>query len=154
MDSQYEKKYKDLMECLGQMHEHNVRRMSMALRSLLLVPTIFLVMLFFTNSSKTIFLVLWIVSMFIIAAVLIVIEYQDYTLKKMISRIESEEPAPAIAQAQDAVIDSRAEAILESIRSHSPENDAAAGRGSFSYDNYEEAPDGSGGQDEHSVKDE
>ena len=154
MDTQYEKKYNDLMECLVQMHEHNVRRMSMALRSLLIVPTIFLVMLFFTNSSKTIFLVLWIVSMFIIAAVLIVIEYQDYTLKKMISRIESEEPAPAIAQAQDAVIDSRAEAILESIRSHSPENDAAAGRGSFSYDNYEEAPDGSGGQDEHSVKDE
>lgn len=36
----------------------------------------------FTNSSKTIFLVLWIVSMFIIAAVLIVIEYQDNTLRK------------------------------------------------------------------------
>ena len=152
MDTQYEKKYNDLMECLVQMHEHNVRRMSMALRSLLIVPTIFLVMLFFTNSSKTIFLVLWIVSMFIIAAVLIVIEYQDYTLKKMISRIESEEPAPAIAQAQDAVIDSRAEAILESIRSHSPENDTAGSRAGFSYDNYEEAP--GGGQDEHSVKDE
>ena len=54
MDTQYEKKYNDLMECLRQMHEHNVRRTRMALRSLLIVPTIFLVMLFFTNSLKTI----------------------------------------------------------------------------------------------------
>ena len=116
MDTQYEKKYNDLMECLKQMHEQNVRRMKTALRSLLIVPTIFLVMLFFTNSSKTIFLVLWIVSMFIIAAVLIVIEYQDYTLKQMIMRIENGgEPTPAIA-----------------------ENSAE----SFKYDNYAEAPSG------------
>lgn len=103
MDTQYEKKYNELMACLRQMHDNNVRRMKMALRSLLIVPTIFLVMLFFTNSSKTIFLVLWIVSMFIIAAILIVIEYQDYTLRKMITRVEqsgseqrrSAESAPA-----------------------------------------------------------
>ena len=55
MDTQYEKKYNELMACLRQMHDNNVRRMKMALRSLLIVPTIFLVMLFFTNSSKTIF---------------------------------------------------------------------------------------------------
>ena len=118
MDTQYEKKYNDLMECLRQMHEHNVRRTRMALRSLLIVPTIFLVMLFFTNSSKTIFLVLWIVSMFIIAAVLIVIEYQDYTLRKMISRIEEGGgEAPAIAESSETSADKRAEAIREAIRS-------------------------------------
>ena len=140
MDTQYEKKYKDLMECLEQMHENNVRRMRMALRSLLIVPTIFLVMLFFTNSSKTIFLVLWIVSMFIIAAVLIVIEYQDYTLRKMIARIESDTPEPpVISESTEPSGDKRAEAILESIRSRSPENDDAKAE-SFQYDNYEEAP--------------
>ena len=133
MDTQYEKKYNELMECLRQMHENNVRRMKMALRSLLIVPTIFLVMLFFTNSSKTIFLVLWIVSMFIIAAILIVIEYQDYTLRK------SGSEQPKIAESA-AGSDPRAEAIRESIRSRSPENDDKAG--SFEYDNYEEAPTG------------
>ncbi len=142
MDTQYEKKYKDLMGCLEQMHGQNVRRMRMALRSLLIVPTIFLVMLFFTNSSKTIFLVLWIVSMFIIAAVLIVIEYQDYTLRKMIARIESDTPEPpVITESTEHTGDKRAEAILESIRSHSPENDEAKAE-SFQYDNYEEAPTG------------
>ena len=114
--------------------------MKMALRSLLIVPTIFLVMLFFTNSSKTIFLVLWIVSMFIIAAILIVIEYQDYTLRKMITRVEqSGSEQPKIAESA-ASSDPRAEAIRESIRSRSPENDDKAG--SFEYDNYEEAPTG------------
>lgn len=140
MDTQYEKKYNELMACLRQMHDNNVRRMKMALRSLLIVPTIFLVMLFFTNSSKTIFLVLWIVSMFIIAAILIVIEYQDYTLRKMITRVEqSGSEQPKIAESA-AGSDPRAEAIRESIRSHSPENDGKAG--SFEYDNYEEAPTG------------
>lgn len=140
MDTQYEKKYNELIACLRQMHDNNVRRMKMALRSLLIVPTIFLVMLFFTNSSKTIFLVLWIVSMFIIAAILIVIEYQDYTLRKMITRVEqSGSEQPKIAESA-AGSDPRAEAIRESIRSRSPENDDKAG--SFEYDNYEEAPTG------------
>lgn len=142
MDTQYEKKYNDLMECLRQMHEHNVRRTRMALRSLLIVPTIFLVMLFFTNSSKTIFLVLWIVSMFIIAAVLIVIEYQDYTLRKMISRIEEGSgEAPAIAESSETSADKRAEAIRKAIRSRAPENDENSVSG-FKYDNYEEASTG------------
>lgn len=91
MDTQYEKKYQDLMDSLQQMHEKNAQRTKIALRSLLIVPTIFLIMLFFTNSSKTIFLVLWIVSMFIIAAVLIVIEYQDFTLRKMIEKVEGDD---------------------------------------------------------------
>ena len=126
MDTQYKKKYNELMACLRQMHDNNVRRMKMALRSLLIVPTIFLV--------------LWIVSMFIIAAILIVIEYQDYTLRKMITRVEqSGSEQPKIAESA-AGSDPRAEAIRESIRSRSPENDGKAG--SFEYDNYEEAPTG------------
>lgn len=148
MDTQYEKKYNELMECLRQMHENNGRRMKMALRSLLIVPTIFLVMLFFTNSSKTIFLVLWIVSMFIIAAILIVIEYQDYTLRKMIARVEqSGSEQPKIAESA-AGSDPRAEAIRESIRSRSPEHDGESV--SFEYDNYEEAPTGK--DEQHSTK--
>ena len=143
MDTQYEKKYKHLMQCLRQMHEHNVRRTRIALRSLLIVPTIFLVMLFFTNSSKTIFLVLWIVSMFIIAAVLIVIEYQDYTLRKMITTVETdgEDEPPSIAENAESSADKRAEAIRESIRSRAPENDDIKAEG-FKYDNYAESPSG------------
>ncbi len=92
--NQYEKKYNDLMECLRQMHENNLRRTKIALRSLIIIPTIFLIMLFFTNSSKTIFLVLWIVSMFIIAVILIVVEYQDFTLRRIMTDAEADGPIP------------------------------------------------------------
>ena len=100
MGNQYEKKYNDLRDCLRQMHERNTKRTRTALRSLLIIPTIFLV--------------LWIVSMFIIASVLIVIEYQDFTLRKMIADVEGDE-------------------VLEEIDSPDREQ-------KFEYDNYDEAP--------------
>ena len=75
MGTQYKKKYNDLMECLMQMHENNLKRTKFALRSL------------------------------------IVVEYQDYMLRRIIS---------------DAEIDGSAadEALDEA----------------FEYDNYREAP--------------
>lgn len=82
------------------MHERNVKRMRSALKSLLIVPTIFLILLFLTHSSKTIFLVLWIVSMFVIACILIVIEYQDYTLRQMLAGPEEE---TAVSEDNEAV---------------------------------------------------
>ena len=78
--NQYEKKYNDLMECLRQMHENNLRRTKIALRSLIIIPTIFLV--------------LWIVSMFIIAVILIVVEYQDFTLRRIMTDAEADGPVP------------------------------------------------------------
>lgn len=98
--SNYEQHYNDLAAKLEEMHERNVKRMRSALKSLLIVPTIFLILLFLTHSSKTIFLVLWIVSMFVIACILIVIEYQDYTLRQMLAVPEEE---TAVAEDNEAV---------------------------------------------------
>lgn len=86
-EKSYEKKYNDLMANLDEMHKRNVRKTSAALKSLLIIPTIFLIFVFMTNSSKTVFLVLWIASMFTIAAILIVTEYQDYTIRKMLQSV-------------------------------------------------------------------
>lgn len=138
MGTEYEKKYNDLMGCLRQMHERNVKRTSTALKSLIIVPTIFLVMLLMTSSSKTIFLVLWVASMFIIATVLIVIEYQDYTLRKMVADIEDadrENSSAALPEGAGEEIP-RVEAIRAAIRSRSPEYDG--GEKSFEYDNPRE----------------
>lgn len=62
-------------------HKQNLHRIKVGLRSILIVPTIFLLLLFFTSSSKTVFLVLWIISMFAIAIYLIAVEYNDYKLQ-------------------------------------------------------------------------
>ena len=130
-ESQYEKMYNDLVAGLEKMHRRNVKRTSSALKSLLIIPTFFLIMLFMTQGSKTIFLVLWIASMFVIAGILIVIEYQDYLLRQMFTQVDMDEPD--FEQAEDALpTDERskdealvlAEQIRQSIQQRSPEFDA------------------------------
>lgn len=143
MDSQYEIKYNSLMQGLEEMHEKNVKRTRAALRCLLIIPAIILLMLFMTKGSKTIFLVLWIASMFVIAFILIVLEYQDYLLKKMVTQSQApaesapQTPAVVAAPAAGSSAGQRADAIRQSIQQRSPDQDRAAE--DFKYDNYNES---------------
>ena len=141
MDSQYEIKYNNLMQGLEEMHERNVRRTRAALRCLLIIPAVILLMLFMTKGSKTIFLVLWIASMFIIAFVLIVVEYQDYLLRKMVAK--SQKAAPVISEtAADgmapAVSVSTADKRTDAARQRTPDRDGTE-TADFKYDNYDES---------------
>ena len=145
MDSQYEIKYNNLMQGLEEMHEKNVKRTRAALRCLLIIPAVILLMLFMTKGSKTIFLVLWIASMFVIAFVLIIVEYQDYLLRKMVAKSqESPEVIPeasAVSTAPTAVSSpagQRADAIRQSIQQRSPDREDIEHEG-FEYDNYDES---------------
>ncbi len=124
-ESAYEKLYNELIENLEEMHHSNVRRTSAALKSLLIIPTIFLILLFLTDSNKTVFLVLWIVSMFIIACVLIVIEYQDYKLQQMFKKTSDNEHElkSSIENQDDEQSNERVEEIRRSIRNRLPESE-------------------------------
>ena len=143
-ESQYEKMYNDLVAGLEKMHRRNVKRTSSALKSLLIIPTFFLIMLFVTQGSKTIFLVLWIASMFVIAGILIVIEYQDYLLRQMFSQVYTDDTASD--QNEDTLPDEEvsanealqlAERIRQSVQQRSPEFDPKPAE-SFVYDNSDE----------------
>lgn len=125
-ESAYEKLYNGLIESLEEMHRNNVRRTRTALKSLVIIPTIFLILLFLTNSSKTIFLVLWIVSMFVIASVLIVIEYQDYRLQKMMKSSDELVPDDEVPDEEVGVSASeRIEELKRTLRSNSPDSEPA-----------------------------
>ena len=136
--------YNDLVAGLEKMHRRNVKRTSSALKSLLIIPTFFLIMLFVTQGSKTIFLVLWIASMFVIAGILIVIEYQDYLLRQMFSQVYTDDTASD--QNEDTLPDEEvsanealqlAERIRQSVQQRSPEFDPKPAE-SFVYDNSDE----------------
>ena len=119
--------YNDLVAGLEKMHRKNVKRTSSALKSLLIIPTFFLIMLFMAHGSKTIFLVLWIASMFVIAGILIVIEYQDYKLQKMFKKNADNEIAVSTeiaAPQSDSPSKERIEEIRRSIRSRIPTSPA------------------------------
>ncbi len=73
-------------------HEKNRRRIRNGFRSMLIVPAIFLVLMFtsdLTGTSKLIMLVGWIASMILIAGYLVAIEYADYKLMNMIGSDEA-----------------------------------------------------------------
>ena len=79
------------MQEVLQFHNGNQRRIRKGMLSLLLVPLVFLVLLFLSEGSRVIFLLLWIVSMFGIAAYLIAVEYIDYEMQNKVKRITKKE---------------------------------------------------------------
>lgn len=69
-------------------HAENVRKLKAGIKCIFTVPAAFLILLFLTGSSKIIFLVLWIASLFIIAAYLIHVEYSDYKIQEMVNSLQ------------------------------------------------------------------
>jgi DNA-binding protein H-NS len=86
---------KDIMEKVlefrDKAHADNVRKIKAGIKCIFTVPACFLILLFFTGSSKIIFLVLWIASLFIIAAYLIHVEYSDYKIQEMVNSLQDSE---------------------------------------------------------------
>lgn len=68
-------------------HKHNKDRIKYGIIAMLIIPVVFLILLFVVNSSKVIFLVMWIASLFIISGYLIAIEYKDYNMTENLKGI-------------------------------------------------------------------
>ena len=90
-EKKYSQLYQALLQEVLQFHSGNQRRIRKGMLSLLLVPLVFLVLLFLSEGSRVIFLLLWIMSMFGIAAYLIAVEYIDYEMQNKVKRITKKE---------------------------------------------------------------
>lgn len=90
-EKKYSQLYQALLQEVLQFHSGNQRRIRKGMLSLLLVPLAFLVLLFLSDGSRVIFLLLWIVSMFGIAAYLIAVEYIDYEMQNKVKKITKKE---------------------------------------------------------------
>lgn len=76
--------YDRIIEYQKNLHEKNQERIRLGIKAVLIIPLIFLIIMFKLESSKVVFLVLWIVSMFAISAYLITVEYADYKIQKQL----------------------------------------------------------------------
>ena len=83
METNYEESYRRIMEYQNEEHLRNQKKIRWGIRCVILIPMIFLMLMFSMDSSKVVFLVLWIVSLFTISAYLIYVEYMDYTLQEI-----------------------------------------------------------------------
>lgn len=83
----YQQLYGRLLDEVKLLHERIKVGIRQGLKMLLIVPLLFMVVMFLTQGSKGIFLVLWIVSTFVIAAFLIALEYVDHGIQKRLEEI-------------------------------------------------------------------
>lgn len=90
-NDKYRKAYNMVIEYEKEAHRKNQKRIAVGLKLIIIIPLIFLALLFFTGSSKVIFLILWIVSLFILAAYLITVEYMDYNLMERMARLRGQD---------------------------------------------------------------
>lgn len=90
-NDKYRKAYNMVIEYEKEAHRKNQKRIAVGLKLIIVIPLIFLALLFFTGSSKVIFLILWIVSLFILAAYLITVEYMDYNLMERMAKLRGQD---------------------------------------------------------------
>ena len=83
----YHQLYDRLLDEVKLLHERIKVGIRQGLKMLVIVPLVCMLIMFLTQGSKGIFLVLWIVSMFVIAAFLIALEYVDYGIQKRLTEI-------------------------------------------------------------------
>lgn len=104
-EKKYERMYDILLDYEQKIHLKNQKRIRVGLKCLIIIPLIFLILLFWTGSSKTIFLVLWIVSLFILAAYLIFVEYGDYKLQEKLNELVDREDAGVEGLLEPGILD-------------------------------------------------
>ena len=75
------------------------------------IPPIFLILLFWTDSNKVVFLILWIVSLFALATYLILVEYVDYNLQEKLNELRDEED-----KAVDVLMGKQLDEVEENIK--------------------------------------
>lgn len=86
-------------------HKRNKDRIKYGIIAMLVIPIIFLTLLFVVNSSKVIFLVMWIASLFIISGYLIAIEYKDYNMTENLKDIVGNEYDDSLIDTSKAISD-------------------------------------------------
>lgn len=83
----YQELYDRLLEEVDALHRANQRRIRSGMWALLAVTVGLMVLMFLAGGNKVFTLMLWILSMFAVAAYLIAVEYMDYELQKKLRSI-------------------------------------------------------------------
>lgn len=83
--------YGKLLMYAEQRHQANKRRIRNGLISLIVIPVILTIILLLTDSSRIVFLLIWIACMFVVAAFLLFVAYSDWDLQTAINELSRDE---------------------------------------------------------------
>lgn len=83
----YEKLYHELIQQQEELHRQNQKHIKNGIKCVIFIPLFFLALAFFSESGKVVFLTLWIISMFLLSAYLIYIEYLDFQVQDIVAKM-------------------------------------------------------------------
>ena len=86
-EREYQELYDRLLREVSTLHQNNRRRIRNGMRMLLAVTLGLMLLMFLAEGNKVFTLMLWILSMFAVAAYLIAVEYADYELQKKLEYV-------------------------------------------------------------------
>ncbi len=86
-NKEYHELYDRLLAEVAALHQSNRRRIRVGMRMLVAVTLGLMLLMFLAEGNKVFTLVLWIISMFAVAAYLIAVEYADYELQKKLEYV-------------------------------------------------------------------
>jgi len=72
------------------MHIKNQHKKKICLRCMMIIPLVFMVLMFTMDTAKVVYLLLWVISLFIFCAYLIVIDYIDDKLTRKLNDLNIE----------------------------------------------------------------
>ena len=90
-DDRYEKLYAELLTQTELLHQSNKRRIRRGLWGLLVMPLVLAVLLWLTDSSRIVFLLIWVLGMFLLSAYLITVEYLDFKVLRAMEGVSHKE---------------------------------------------------------------
>mgnify|MGYP007092384998 FL=1 len=72
------------------MHTKNQHKKKICLRCMMIIPLLFMVLMFTMDTAKVVYLLLWVISLFIFCAYLIIIDYIDDKLARKLNDLNIE----------------------------------------------------------------
>ena len=72
------------------MHTKNQHKKKICLRFMMIIPLVFMVLMFTMDTAKVVYLLLWVISLFIFCAYLIIIDYIDDKLARKLNDLNIE----------------------------------------------------------------
>lgn len=106
---------KQISDFSEKLHAKNQKRIKNGIICIFVIPLIFLIVLFAADSSKVVYLLLWVISMFIIAAYLISVAYIDYTMQEKLEKLGLE-----IKNGDRALISNDFETLIDAVKNKRP----------------------------------
>lgn len=116
--------YDKIMNYEQKLHEQNQKRIRIGIICIYVIPLVFLFLLFITESSKIVFLVLWIASLFGIAVYLVIVEYVDYNLQEKMNEISGMQDAQVESLIDIERVEHRVNHLVEKVEARGGEKKA------------------------------